>query len=139
MKIQQMRQRITNDWEDTNVLPVALRILDTLLEEYDDLQEVPLDISSYHTSVDHASREEINDVIKVFNYFCHPYIGILRPYYELHNCGIHEVTADELHEAEQDGYLPHPTTGQPIYDYESYVTVSFIMNPDFFEQAAEIY
>lgn len=134
MNIDKMRQRIVNDWEDTEVLPIALRIFERLLQEYDDLQGIPLNISAYN-----PNQRETEHVIKVFNYFCHPKIKVLRPYYELYSGQIHEVTADELYEAEKDGYLPHPITGEPIYDYKSQVHVSFVMNEDFFNQELEVF
>ncbi|ADT87662.1 hypothetical protein vfu_A02537 [Vibrio furnissii NCTC 11218] len=52
---------------------------------------------------------------------------------------IHEITADELYQAEGDGFLPHPITGQPIDDYKSQVKISFVINEDFFTQELEVF
>lgn len=35
------------------------------------------------------------------------------------------ISTQDLIEAESDGYLPHPDTGYPIYDYEDYISFYF--------------
>lgn len=137
MKIERMRQRINDDWEDTEVFPVAMRVFKELIEDFEDLKGTPLDISSYCLSEGY-DEAEVDKVVKVFNYFCHPRIAVLRPYYELYRAGIHELTADQLYHASQDGFLPDPTTGEELYDYKSFVHVSFMMNEEFFAQELEV-
>lgn len=125
-----LKQRIYNDWEETNVLPVALFVYQFLIDNFDAYADQPVNLMSLFERCN-VEGKKFDDIVKSFNYLAHPRFAFLLVRYQLSYNGIHDVCADELFEARQDGEFYHPETGLLVENFEEYVTIEFVLNPDF--------
>jgi len=126
--IQGLRQRIENDWEGTDALPMALYVYDSLVENHERFVDTPIDFWKFtHAKQYKANEEKLSEFI---NYLIDPKINLVRLRYEYFDAmGIHPLTAEDVLEAQTTGGLVHPITGEIIESYEDDVVVTFILNP----------
>ncbi|MCG9584615.1 hypothetical protein L1D13_23890 [Vibrio tubiashii] len=107
---------------------MALHVYDSLVENHETFVDSPIDFWKFtlHQSYT-ASEQELSEFI---NYLLDPKIDLVKLRYEyFDSMMIHPLTADDILEAQTEGGLVHPTTGELIESYEEDVVVTFILNP----------
>lgn len=122
---QSLRQQIQNDWDGTGALPMALHVYDALIRNHTKYTDGPIDF--WKLSPKSENSEE--DLGHFINYLADPQINLIKVRYEYFDgLNIHELSADDLIEAQEIGGLVHPISGTVISSYEKDVTLTFILN-----------
>lgn len=138
---ERFKKQIDNDWEGTNTLPVVSCIYEHLVVNFDDYDETHLNIQMFCDMLNECPCNGIPDIedeiLKSINYLSDMHINFLRICYEYHDSfGIHEISYDEIIDAEREGSLVHPTRGELIYEYKNNIAISFMINSNF---SCEVY
>lgn len=134
MKLNRLYKRIQNDWEGTTALPVVMCILEEMSskgELYVDSNSTLLTFKNIalSCSISPCANE---DILNAVNYLLDPNINFLITKYEYQDeNGMFELTAEEIIEAEDDGFLIHNLTGMRLHKYQSNVIITFALNSNF--------